>query len=143
PSPPRRSSDLAVTKFTSGAWFVIILIPSLVYVFSRIHRHYKAVAHALSLQGVPVDTEVRPVQTLILIDDVHAESVRLVNFAKSLGHPWQAIHIGINPDQIEIVKPKWQKRIGEGELVAIPSPYRPLVDPLRQYIAQHRTEEPD
>ena len=133
----------AVTKFTSGAWFVIILIPSLVYVFSRIHRHYKAVAHALSLQGVPVDTEVRPVQTLILIDDVHAESVRLVNFAKSLGHPWKAIHIGINPDKIEIVKVKWQKRIGEGELVVIPSPYRLLVDPLRQYIEQHRTEEPD
>src|SRR5690606_19649022 len=30
-----------------------------------------------------------------------------------------------------------------GELVVIPSPYRLLVDPLRQYIEQHRTEEPD
>jgi hypothetical protein len=34
----------AVTKFTDGAWFVIILIPLLVLVFSTIHRHYTNVA---------------------------------------------------------------------------------------------------
>ena len=133
----------AVTKFTSGAWFVVILIPALVLVFSRIHRHYREVAHALSLQGVPVDIHVRSVQTLILIDDVHAESVRLVNFAKSLGHRWKAIHIGINPDKVKVVQVKWQKRIGEGELVIIPSPYRLLAEPLREYVEQHRAEEPD
>jgi hypothetical protein len=133
----------AVTKFTSGAWFVVILIPFLVLIFFRIHRHYKEVAHALSLQGVPVDTHVRPVQTLILVDDVHAESVRLVNFAKSLGHPWKAIHIGVNPDKVKTVEAKWEKRIGEGELVIIPSPFRLLAEPLRDYIDQHRLEEPD
>ncbi len=134
----------AITKFTSGAWFVVLLVPTLVLIFFRIHRHYQEVAHALSTSGldVKVDLETRPVQTLILVDDVHAETVRMVNFAKSLGHPWRAVHIGVNPDKIDLVQEKWKKRIGEGELVIIPSPYRLLAEPLRDYILQIQEEQP-
>lgn len=134
----------AVTKFTSGAWFVVVLVPTLVLFFFRIHRHYKEVAHALSTSGanVTVDLETRPVQTLILVDDVHAETVRMVNFAKSLGHPWRAVHIGTNPDKTKVVQEKWKKRIGEGELVVIPSPYRQLAEPLRDYILDVQEKQP-
>lgn len=134
----------AVTKFRDGAWFIVILVPVLVLIFFRIHRHYREVAVALSLKnGVPVDTEPRPVQTLILVDDVHAETVQLVNFAKANGHPWKAVHIGLNPDKENAVREKWQKRIGEGELVVLPSPYRLLAEPLRDYILHLREVEPD
>ncbi|MFN8564263.1 MAG: APC family permease [Anaerolineae bacterium] len=135
----------AVTKFTHGAWFVVLLIPTLVLIFFRIHRHYKEVAHALSTSGanVKVDLTTRPVQTLILVDDVHAETVRMVNFAKSLGHPWKAVHIGVNPDKIKVVQEKWKKRIGEGELVIIPSPYRLLAEPLRDYILGLQEQDPE
>ena len=134
----------AVTKFTSGAWFVVLLIPILVLIFFRIHRHYQEVAHALSTSttSAQVDLESRPVMTLILVDDVHAETVRMVNFAKSLGHPWRAVHIGINPDKIKSVQEKWKKRIGEGELVIIPSPYRLLAEPLRDYILEVQEQTP-
>jgi amino acid transporter len=132
----------AITKFTSGAWFVVILIPTLVLIFFRIHSHYKRVAHALSLAGVRPDTEVRTVHTIILVDDVHAETVRMVNFAKSLRHPWIALHIGINPERTEQVITKWEKRIGEGELIILESPYRMLAEPLRDYVEQLQEDEP-
>ena len=89
-----------------------------------------------------VDLVPSPVQTLILVDDVHAETVRLVNFAKSLGHPWRAVHIGTNPDKVKLVQEKWKKRIGEGELVIIPSPYRLLAEPLRDYILELQEKMP-
>ncbi|MBN2472008.1 MAG: APC family permease, partial [Anaerolineae bacterium] len=73
----------AVTKFTSGAWFVILLIPALVLLFSRIHKHYERVARALSMEGVRPDIKSRTVRTVVLIDDVHNETAQLVNFAKS------------------------------------------------------------
>ena len=132
----------AVTKFTSGAWFVVILIPTLVFIFFRIHSHYKRVAHALSLEGVRPDIEQRAVQTMILVDDVHAETARMVNFAKSLGHPWRAVHIGVNPDRTANVIKKWETRIGEGDLVILESPYRTLAEPLREYIHQLQEEQP-
>ncbi len=133
----------AVTKFTSGAWFVIILIPALVLLFFRIHRHYKRVAAALSLRGKPIEIRKHVVQTIILVDDVHAETVRMVNFAKSVGEPWHAVHIAVNPDKTEYVKQRWKERIGEGELRIIPSPYRLLAEPLRKYILQLQEQEPD
>ncbi len=132
----------AVTKFASGAWFVVLLIPTLVFIFFRIHYHYRDVARLLSLEGVPVDVEKRSIQTLILVDDVHAETVRLVNFAKSLDHPWHAVHIAVNPNKVDLIREKWHKRIGEGELVIIPSPYRLLAEPLRQYIEELQARTP-
>jgi len=35
---------IAATKFTHGAWIVIVLIPTLIFVFVLIHRHYDEVA---------------------------------------------------------------------------------------------------
>lgn len=132
----------AITKFTSGAWFIVILIPSLVFVFFRIHHHYKDVAQSLSLAGVRPDVEPRAIQTLILVDDVHAETARLVNFAKSLRHPWKAVHVGVSPEKAEMVQKKWKERIGEGELVMIPSPYRLLAEPIQDYIEELQSEKP-
>jgi len=132
----------AVTKFTSGAWFVVLLIPTLVLIFFRIHKHYKDVAHALSLEGVRPDVEPRKVQTLILVDDVHAETAKLVNFAKSLRTPWKAVHIATNPDKEEKVIKKWEERIGEGDLEIIASPYRLLAEPLREYVEEILASDP-
>jgi len=42
-----------ITKFTSGAWFIVLLIPTLVAVFFRIHRHYKETAARLHLDDTP------------------------------------------------------------------------------------------
>jgi amino acid transporter len=132
----------AVTKFTTGAWFVVVLIPALVFIFFRIHYHYKDVAHSLSLRGTRPEIHKRPVRTLILVDDVHAETVRMVDFAKSLDHPWQAVHVGVNPEKAEIVKQKWQERVGESELYVIPSPYRLLAEPIKEHIESIQRETP-
>lgn len=132
-----------VTKFTSGAWFIVVLIPVLVSIFFQIHRHYKDVSYTLSLQGAKPDIETSPMLTLVLIDDVHKETARMVNFAKSLGNPWRAVHIGVDPDRAEQVQKKWKERIGEGELVVVPSPYRHLVEPIQDYIEELRKQTPN
>jgi hypothetical protein len=41
---------IAVTKFTHGAWIVVLLIPLMVMGFRVINRHYEALAHELSLE---------------------------------------------------------------------------------------------
>jgi amino acid transporter len=133
----------AITKFTGGAWFIVVLVPALVFIFFRIHHHYKEVAKALSLPRTKVDTHARKVQTLILVDNVHAETARMVNFAKSLGHNWKAIHIGTNPEKAADIEVKWNERIGEGTFEVIPSPYRLLAEPIREYVDKMLDETPD
>lgn len=136
----------AVTKFTSGAWFVLILIPALVYGFSRIHQHYKDVAQALSLENVkePTVTVTDRVITLLLVDGVHRGTLQMVNFAKSLGDEWWAVHVAVNEERARITRERWNQYVGDtGTLVMIQSPYRHLLAPIREYIVNLLQENPD
>jgi hypothetical protein len=67
----------------------------------------------------------------------------MVNFAKALGPRWKAIHIAVNPEKAAGLRAKWQRRIGEGELVILESPYRQLAEPLRDYIVNICDIEPN
>jgi hypothetical protein len=132
----------AVTKFHDGAWFVVILIPALVMIFLSIHRHYQRVASQLSLGDVVIAPHASNVKTILLVDDVHAGTLRLVNFALSMGQPWEAVHVAIDPERTALLQQKWAKRIGQGELTILPSPYRSIAGPLRDHLLSLRQEDP-
>jgi amino acid transporter len=133
----------AVTKFFSGAWFVLILIPTLVFIFSRIHGHYKDVAQALSLENARSQIKTDRVITLLLVDGVHMGTLQMVNFAKSLGSPWRAIHVAVNPEKAQRTQEKWDHYIGDDKLVIIQSPYRHLMAPIREYVMDVLRENSD
>jgi hypothetical protein len=132
----------AVTKFRDGAWVVIILTPLLVWTFFRVHHHYKSVAAELSLVGEQRMIGPRPIYTIVLVDNLHASSIRAINFALSLGNPWTAVHISIDPDRTADLQRKWSERLGDVPLVVLQSPYRSLTHPLQAYIQQLRQENP-
>jgi amino acid transporter len=133
----------AYTKFPHGAWVTVIIIPMMVFIFSRIHRHYVGVAKTLSLSGQPCrPTKMHPMRTVVLVDDVHRGTIRLVEFAKSLGHPWVALHVDYNDRKTELVQRKWKERIGEGELYIVQSPYRQLIEPIRDFVLSERDKTP-
>jgi hypothetical protein len=136
-------SIFAITKFTSGAWFILLLVPTLVFIFFRIHHHYKDVAQALSLENTPARAiETDRVITMLLVDGVHRGTLQMVRYAKSMGNPWHALHVGVNQEKAQITRDKWDKYVGEGELVVIPSPYRHLVAPIREYVVRLLQENP-
>jgi amino acid transporter len=133
----------AVTKFSEGAWIIIILLPSLVWIFLRIHRHYQEVAHELSLAGEARTIGARPLKTIVLIDNLHAASIRAINLAMSLGQPWTAVHVSMDEERTADLKSKWAKRMGEHTLIILPSPFRSLTEPLVEYVQQLRQDDPE
>ena len=131
----------AFAKFTDGAWIVVLVVPTLVFTFSRIHYHYKTVAAILSRGSVWPNMRNYPVKTLVLVDDVHAGTIHTINFAKSLGAPWTAVHVAIDPEKAERVRVKWRERIGdEAYFKVLPSPYRELTGPVHRYIEELRND---
>ena len=42
-----------VSKFTEGAWLIVLVIPGLVLLFSRIHRNYARIGALLELGQMP------------------------------------------------------------------------------------------
>jgi len=133
----------AVTKFAQGAWIVLILIPMLVWVFFRIHRHYQEVRRRLSVWQVESPYAQAPVIHVVLISDVHAAALRQVQFVQSLGFRWIAVHVETDPQKTAEVRRKWDRFFPEQPLAILPSPLRDLVGPIRRYVQRLRAEHPD
>lgn len=81
--------------------------------------------------------------TVLLVDGVHMGTLQMVNFAKSLGSPWRAIHVGVNPEKSKLTQEKWDEYIGDENLFIIQSPYRHLMAPIREYVVSVLRENPD
>jgi len=61
----------ATTKFKDGAWLIVLLVPTLVFVFFQIHYHYKRVARALSLDRFAAPPRIMHHQVIVPISGVH------------------------------------------------------------------------
>ncbi|MCC6146632.1 MAG: APC family permease [Anaerolineaceae bacterium] len=126
----------AVTKFTDGAWIVIILIPLLVTIFSSIHRHYQTVANALSLEKFNDATWVKRHRVIILVGGVHRGLLAGLRYARTLSDDITAVHVSLDLEETERIQKKWEKW-GEGiRFVILESPYRLFLEPLLEYIDQ-------
>lgn len=126
----------AITKFTDGAWIVLILIPFMVSIFTSIHRHYQNVAKDLSLEKFIDVTRVKRHRVIILVGAVHRGSLAGLRYARTLSDDVTAVHISSDADETERTRKKWEKW-GEGvRLVILESPYRLFLEPLLEYIDQ-------
>ncbi len=125
----------AVTKFHSGAWVVVVLVPAMVFAFHRIHHHYKDLAGYLSLEHYSGPPDVAPRHRVILpISGVHQGTLVALRYACSLSRDVTAVHVSTDPDEAERIQNKWELW-GQGvRLVILDSPYRLLVEPLLTYI---------
>jgi hypothetical protein len=131
---------IAATKFTHGAWIVVVLIPLIVLGFRAIHAHYVMVASALSLENLrdePLSNLV-----LVLVGDLHMGVVRALRFAQSLSPAARAVYIETDPDATRRLADRWAK-LGFGpNLVVLPSPYRSVLAPLVEYLDGLQREDP-
>jgi hypothetical protein len=145
-----------ITKFTSGAWFIVLLIPLLVWVFFRIHRHYKETAARLHLEDVPIfehkpqvfDPAVHKELAIYFCDTWSQLAVKVVDAILRRGLPPYIIHINVDPKRA-VAFQKWCDKItaanGWDPHVAqiIDEPYRDLYASVARILEELRQEYPD
>jgi len=124
-----------ITKFTSGAWFVLVLTPFMVFIFSRIHKHYAKVAYKLSLKkGEKTGTQIVRHRVLLLVSGVHQGTLKALRYARTISDDITAVHVAVDPEEAEKVMKGWQEW-GDGyRITFLESPYRVLIEPLVGYI---------
>jgi hypothetical protein len=124
---------IAVTKFSHGAWMVVLLIPLLVALFMMIHRHYADVAGQLSLDDYggppPIDHTV-----LVLVGDLHRGVAAALRYAQTLSASVKAVYVEMDPERTQKLEEKWGKWGLGIPLVVLTSPYRSLLTPFLDYV---------
>jgi amino acid transporter len=135
---------VALSKFTSGAWITVLVIPLFVFAFNRVYRHYKQVRHQLSLHGLPPSLRpVAPARVVIPISGVHRGMVNAVLFAQSISSNVSGVYVELEPGAGEKVREQWNEWWPDLPFAVIPSPYRSLVGPLLEYLDKTDAEHND
>lgn len=127
----------SVTKFRDGAWFVLILTPSLMAIFWMIHRHYSGLASSLSLEkyGEPPPYMGRH-RVIVPLSSMHQGALAALRYARMLSNDVTAVHVSMDPEETEKVRKKWMMWGGGTRLVIVDSPYRLFLEPLLAYIEE-------
>src|SRR5258706_3629095 len=123
-----------VTKFLHGAWIVVVLIPLLVMMFLRIHRHYFEVAQQRSTEGLEALRPIRH-EVIVPISGLHRGVIAALEYAKSIApHHVTAVYVNLDDETTQKLREKWQQWGSGVNLVVVASPYRSLLRPLLNYV---------
>ncbi|SNR30038.1 APC family permease [Blastococcus mobilis] len=133
---------IVITKFTHGAWLVIVAMPVIFALMRSIHRHYDHVAEQL----VP-DTDARMlpsrVHAIVLVAKVHKPTLRALAFARAT-RPDVLTALTVNVDDAETraLQSDWERYDIPVPLTVLESPYREITRPVVDYVKDVRRESP-
>lgn len=141
---------IGVSKFTYGAWVILVFIPAMIFVFKKIKEHYTNMADQLHLpldeMNPEIETEIVSGKNIVLVPISSPTSViaHTLRYAKSIGDDVRAVHIATSEEIGQKVADKWNCWNPGIPLITINSPYRLVIQPLIDYIDELSEEkDPD
>ena len=124
-----------LSKFTHGAWLVVVAIPLLVFLFLAIHRHYVAVARELSTDALDEKLGSIKHTVIVPISGIHRGVFQALRYARSISSDRvTAVYVDFDEDATGKIRERWAKLDLGVPLVVLASPYRELTRPLLRYI---------
>jgi len=141
---------IGITKFSHGAWAVIVFIPFMIFIFKKINSHYKDMSEQLHLPIEDFDptiaTTFKVVRNMVIVPVATPTNIvaQTLKYAKSISQDVVALHIATDEENAQRVAKKWQDWNPGVELVTVYSPYRLVIQPLLNYISElERQKEPE
>ena len=136
-----------ITKFIHGAWIIVLLIPTLVYMFLKVHHHYDDVREQLLLTPEEytkvMTTDLGRNIIIIPIASPTQAVAKAIRYAKIISGPKDkiyAVHVYSDDERGKKIKTLWRQLEPDIELIMLQSPYRQLTDPLITFIQELRKE---
>ena len=130
-----------VSKFTSGAWVVVIAIPALMLLFARIERYYDKVAAALGLGKIP--GRPRGGKGIVIVPVAHLS--RMTEFALdtalALSDEVVAVSIQFDREKAAALKADWERWDPGVELDIVHSPNRSITTPILEYLERPKIRQ--
>ncbi len=103
---------ILITKFTHGAWVIVVIVPLMVYGLTRLNKQYEAEAHELE-RDAPRAAEARILRrhvVLVLVENLDVASARAIQYARALTpDDLRAIHFDLDPIRTEDLVATWSR----------------------------------
>jgi amino acid transporter len=122
------------TKFTCGAWVVVLTVPALMLLFARIQSYYHAVGIELDLGLIP--HRPLPAKSLVIVPvgSISKLTEHALHAALSLGD--QVIAVSVHPEAADSAafRAEWDRWNPGVRQDTLDSPHRSLVHPVVDYV---------
>ena len=133
-----------VTKFTKGAWLVVLAMPLIFLLMRAISRHYAKVREELATTDR--DKMILParVHALVLVSRIHKPTLRALAYARATRPTvLEAIMVNVDDDETCALQDEWERRAIPVQLKVLDSPYREITRPILSYVKELRSDSPN
>jgi hypothetical protein len=123
-----------VTKFSHGAWIVVVIIPLFIILLRAIKRHYIRFASEIQLDG---RTEMLPLRhhVVVPVSGVHKAVANALIYATAISDDVRAVYVEVEPDKTSGLQREWDEWDTGVDLTVLQSPFRSLIRPLVDYVS--------
>ena len=137
-----------VSKFTEGAWVVVIAIPAFVLLFLRIHAYYQRARDRLQIDETPGKPVPKRTIVIVPVNQVSRLTEHALCEAKSLGQEVRAVTVvlsrGDEGDRdADNLLHEWRTWDPGVPLHVLHNEYASVVQPIVEFIDDVREEHPD
>lgn len=136
------------TKFTSGAWVVVLAIPAFILLFTRIHRYYERAERALGLGSIPRKPLAEPAVVVVPVLGVSRLAQHAISEALSISDHVIAVTVvtdalGQDTSRARDQQEQWARwnpgpplRVLHTEYASVAGPILTFIDQLRERSAE-------
>jgi amino acid transporter len=135
-----------VSKFTEGAWLIVLVIPGLVLLFTRVNRSYAKMGLQLGIGEIPPPPVTQKSLVIVPVAGLSRLTAEGVNVALSLGNEVVAVTVCFaDPDDTAAdvsFRDEWEQWQPDVPLITLRSVHRSLSKPIVKYLCEiERTDK--
>ena len=130
-----------LSKFLNGAWVVVVTVPLLMILFSRIEGYYAEVARELKFGKTPPPPRKRESIVVVPTTTISLLTERALSAALSLGDTVVAVAVAGDEEDAERLKRSWDGWSCNVPLEVLIDPQRSLVRTVLKYVKSVESED--
>ena len=144
---------IIVSKFTEGAWTVVIALPLVVWGLAMIRRRYREVQLSLAPDPrmEPLFLEVTDHSpqhhAIVWIAGLNQPSFEAVRYACSIADQVTALMVIVDQDDAGQISQDWDRLVGDNtgalEFKLLESPFSSLVEPFCDFVVEQEQHNPE
>ncbi len=129
-----------VTKFTAGAWVVIVAVPVFILLFHRVRSYYQEVGEELGIGSFPKAPEKKKVLVIVPVVGITNPTAVTLGEALSIGDEVVAVTVETEDESGAHLEELWNRWKPGVRLVTLRSEYASVVRPIVKFIDEARAD---
>ena len=135
---------IVLSKFTQGAWMVILLIPAVVFWFAKINHHYVSFGRELGAASATSESLAPHAKNRVMIpiSGLHKGVIQAIQYGQTITEEIELCMVETDTAAVERVRKKLKEISPQTKLTVLPSPFRGVLAPLLSHVEEISKQSP-